>query len=214
MKMLGAQIDLATNHCFLATINRKLNLGERQNGLYLINKSELCMPPLKDHHPSFTAVAQKAPSFAPPPGLSLPFQSDHADSIGSHENDQEHGRSHHGVPSTPLAPDQETATDHAQVPTRIRKAASNSCRRCSKDAHCPDHPGSPSNLEQWETSTLATYRQILGFGRTRDEQDHSAEPGDECTAPDNNDQQTGGSPPTCTCLKSSSDQAIRRIRLP
>ena len=97
MKMLGAQINLSNNHCYLTRIDRQLNLQESKNGLYLISMSELCLPVKPRHQQSFTAEADRAPSFFPPPGLTLPSCVHHANTGRSHAHDQEHGRGHHGV---------------------------------------------------------------------------------------------------------------------
>ena len=97
MKMLGAQINLSNNHCYLTRIDRQLNLQESKNGLYLISMSELCLPVKPRHQQSFTAEADRAPSFFPPPGLTLSSCVHHANTGRSHAHDQEHGRGHHGV---------------------------------------------------------------------------------------------------------------------
>ena len=97
MKMLGAQINLSNNHCYLNKIDRQMDLQESKNGLYLISMSELCLPAKPHHQQSYAAEADRAPSFQPPPGLTLPSCVQNANTGRSHAHDQEHSGGHHGV---------------------------------------------------------------------------------------------------------------------
>ena len=148
MKMLGAQINLSNNHCHLSKIDRQLSLQESKNGLYLISMSELCLPSKPRYQQSFTAEADRAPSFQPPPGLTLPFCVNHANTGRSHAHDQEHSRGHHGV-FAPVAGD----TDE---PVGGESAGPRDCdRSCSGVVEPPERGPEPEGTHRAAVKDVA-----------------------------------------------------------
>ena len=148
MKMLGAQINLSNNHCHLSKIDRQLSLQESKNGLYLISMSELCLPSKPRYQQSFTAEADRAPSFQPPPGLTLPSCVNHANTGRSHAHDQEHSRGHHGV-LAPVAGD----TDE---PVGGESAGPGDCdRSCSGVVEPPERGPEPEGTHRAAVKDVA-----------------------------------------------------------
>ena len=80
MKSLGANIDLSKNTCYLQKLNRSLPLVENQNGLFMIDMSDLCEESETNEAAAF--VASSTPIRAPP-GLDPPESCDHAVQTGS-----------------------------------------------------------------------------------------------------------------------------------
>ena len=76
MKSLGATLDLASNTCFLKTLNRSLPLRENANGLFVIDMSDLCQVPEEINEAALTASSIVLTA---PPGLTIDPPSDHAD---------------------------------------------------------------------------------------------------------------------------------------
>ena len=103
MKTLGAQIDLATNQCFLSKLGRSLTLKESKNGLYMINMSELCLGNSEVHHVETLTVEAQDPivsDLRPPPGLDPCLPECHAESRRSHGHGSLDCRGSHGVVET------------------------------------------------------------------------------------------------------------------
>ena len=76
MKSLGATLDLASNTCFLKTLNRSLPLRENANGLFVIDMSDLCQVPEEINEAALTASSIVLTA---PPGLTIDPPSDHFD---------------------------------------------------------------------------------------------------------------------------------------
>ena len=79
MKSLGATIDLGSSQCHLKKLNRSLVLQENNNGLFVIDISDLCEDAKSETAAAF--VTSSSPISAPP-GLEIPDQPQHADASG------------------------------------------------------------------------------------------------------------------------------------
>ena len=79
MKSLGATIDLGSSQCHLKKLNRSLVLQENNNGLFVIDISNLCEDAKSETAAAF--VTSSSPISAPP-GLETPDQPQHADASG------------------------------------------------------------------------------------------------------------------------------------
>ena len=113
MKSLGAHIDLNKNTCYLQKLNRSLPLVENQNGLFMINMSDLCEESESDKAAAF--VASSTPIRAPP-GLDPPESCDHAVQTGSFRGPSNVVGGGDGEPSDPVLHD--LCIDQSHQPRR------------------------------------------------------------------------------------------------
>ena len=195
MKKLGAKIDLETNHCYLSKIDRQLNLGVSKNGLYLVNMNELCLPD-RPRHSAFSTVASRLPSFAPPPGLTLPSCDSNANSGRSHAHDQEHGGGHHGVTQDAVSdPDVSTggsSTRSGDCPRQCTDPIQSSPRSPEPEGtdraadwnvgitKTPVPKKSRNAFRNWKP--IGTFGCIMGSGRTQLRPDSSTKDANACDA--------------------------------
>ena len=109
MRKLGAVLDLQQGTCFLQTLGKAIPLKQGTTCLLMISLADLCQKPTKavfvasqTDEPAASVVSRVVDQPEPK------FLTSHADSSGSHGNDQGDGKCSHATAKAPA--------DHAHEP--------------------------------------------------------------------------------------------------